>query len=125
MDNSLQKSTMFEAQKLIEQEDHDAAIMLLNAAIGEDMNDADAFNLLGYASRKIGDLGAAAEYYATALGINPTHRGALEYQGELYLLLKRPEKAESNLDKLREICGESCEEYNDLAKDLAVYKSGG
>jgi Flp pilus assembly protein TadD len=78
-------------------------------------NNADVNNLLGFASRKLGLLSQADRYYKKALQINPNHLGALEYQGELFLLQKRVSLAKKNLAKIKKICGSSCEEYQDLA----------
>ena len=61
-------------------------------------------------------------YYANALTINKNHKGALEYQGELFLLLKQPELAQNNLARLLQICGANCEEYLDLKGDIAAYQ---
>ena len=63
-------------------------------AIGEltrvgEARSADWNNLMGYSLRKARtpDLAAAEGYYSEALRINPKHRGALEYSGELYLMM--------------------------------------
>ena len=47
-------------------------------------DDADVFNLLGFALRKSGDYGKALTYYQKALDLDPEHKGAHEYLGELY-----------------------------------------
>ena len=52
-------------------------------------NDADVNNLLGFTSRKLKMYSSSATYYAKALSINPKHLGALEYQGELFIVLKK------------------------------------
>jgi len=81
-------------------------------------NNADVFNLLGFASRKSNKLKDAETYYRKALTINPTHLGALEYQGELFILQKKLPLAKSNLAKLKSLCGLDCEEYLDLKKAI-------
>ena len=60
----------------------------------------DAHNLMGFAYRKLGDYDRALEAYDRALELNPHHRGALEYLGEAYLELDRPELAKDMLDRL-------------------------
>lgn len=53
-------------------------------------------------------------YYRKALDIDPGHKGALEYQGELYVELGQIDKATENLEKLNRICSSGCEEQEDL-----------
>lgn len=55
------------------------AIPLLRKAIAEDGPDADAYNLIGYGTRKLGRLAEALAFYEQALSIDPEHRGAHEY----------------------------------------------
>lgn len=83
---------------------------------------ADTKNLLGYVNRKMGQTKPAMKYYKAALRINPSHRGANEYLGELYLMRKQPAKAQAQLKKLEQICGTSCPEYKELAKSISKYK---
>tara|TARA_X000000950_G_C13915676_1_gene660897 strand:+ start:1088 stop:1561 length:474 start_codon:yes stop_codon:yes gene_type:complete len=79
---------------------------------------ADIENYFGYAYRKLNQLGKSAMHYQNALRINPMHLGALEYQGELYILYKQYDKAKENLAKLKRLCGTNCEEYQELKKAL-------
>jgi tetratricopeptide (TPR) repeat protein len=83
---------------------------------------ADAFNQLGYAHRKLNKLPEARAHYAKALEINPDHRGALEYQGELFLMLDDLKSAEANLARLDKLCFFGCAEYSELKKAIAEYK---
>lgn len=64
----------------------------------------NAFNLTGFAHRKLGDYPAALTAYDRALTLNPHNRGALEYLGEAYLELDRPEDAKAILDRLADVC---------------------
>ena len=57
------------------------------------------------------------------LAINPNHRGANEYLGELYLKLGDPEKARQHLAKLQGLCPTGCSEYNDLKKAVDTYQA--
>ena len=52
-----------------------------------DTGSADWNNLMGYSLRKgaTPDFAGAEKFYNEALRIDPKHRGALEYSGELYL----------------------------------------
>ena len=53
-------------------------------------------------------------YYDKALAMDPSHKGALEYQGELFVTLGQIDKAKANLARLNRICLFGCEEYDDL-----------
>lgn len=99
------------------------AISRLRAVVRADARNADAYNLLGFSSRKIKKYDDAGKYYDLALRYQPAHLGALEYQGELFLILHHPDKASANLDKLQKACGGTCEEYADLKAAIARYKS--
>ena len=90
-----------------------------------DSGSADWNNLMGYALRKNQppDYAAAERYYDEALRLNPKHRGALEYSGELYLLTNRLPLAEARLAALDKACFLPCEEYTDLKKSIASYKA--
>ena len=92
-----------------------------------DAGSADWNNLMGYSLRKAKqpDYEAAERYYNEALRINPKHRGALEYSGELYLLMGDLPKAEERLATLDKVCLLSCAEYRDLKKAIAAYKANG
>jgi tetratricopeptide (TPR) repeat protein len=90
-------------------------------------NSADWNNLMGYSHRKMKtpDLEAAERYYDAALRIDPKHRGALEYSGELYLQLGQMDKAEQRLATLNKVCFLPCAEYTELKKAIERVKSGG
>ena len=79
-------------------------------------NNADVNNLLGFVNRKLKQYSQSATYYTKALKIDPNHLGALEYQGELFMIQKKTALAKKNLDKLKKLCGVNCEEYLDLKK---------
>lgn len=107
---------------LIAASDWKGAIAVLNAVTAAEPGNADAWNLLGYATRKNGDPKAAIPLYAKALALNPRHRGALEYQGEAFVETRNLTRARANLAALKRICGTRCEEYRDLA--AAIAKAG-
>src|SRR5437867_1470037 len=68
-----------------------------------DTGDADWNNLMGYSLRKAPtpDFAGAEKFYDEALRIDPKHRGALEYSGELYLQTGDLARAEQRLAALR------------------------
>ena len=88
---------------------------------------ADWNNLMGYSLRKgkTPDLPGAEKYYEAALRIDPKHRGALEYSGELYLMTGELPKAEQRLATLEKVCAMKCEEYGDLKEAVARFKAAG
>ena len=88
---------------------------------------ADWNNLMGYAMRKQAtpDLGAAQRYYDAALRIDPQHRGALEYSGELALMKGELPVAEQKLEALARICSGGCEEHDELKTAVGRYKASG
>ena len=105
-------------RSLIEAKNFSAALTALQAADKTFPNNADINNLLGYSARNLKQYKPAASYYAKALKIDPKHLGALEYQGELFMLTKKTSEAKKNLAKLKSLCGVNCEEYIDLKKAI-------
>ncbi len=88
---------------------------------------ADWHNLMGYSHRKARqpDHAAAERHYNEALRIDPRHRGALEYSGELYLMTGRLPLAEARLATLDQLCAQPCPEQADLRQAIAAYKARG
>jgi tetratricopeptide (TPR) repeat protein len=76
------------------------------------------YNLLGFSLRNLGDTKAAQTYYQKALDFNPEHKGALEYQGELFVKLGQFDKAQANLARLVKLCPQGCEEREDLEEAI-------
>ncbi len=105
-------------RSLIASKNFSAALTSLKIADINYPNNADINNLLGYSARNLKQNKAAATYYIKALRINPNHLGALEYQGELFIVTKKVSAAKSNLAKLKRLCGVNCEEYLDLKKAI-------
>ena len=109
--------TYAEAKALVDSGDFVAALPILISITKSDAKNADAWNLLGFTQRKLGNMDDSASAYLTVLTINPDHLGALEYQGELFLDTGKPDLARANLDKLKGLCG-GCEEAEDLEKAI-------
>ena len=103
-------------REVIAAQNYSAALTGLQAADQEFANNADINNLLGFVNRKLKQYSQSATYYTKALKIDPNHLGALEYQGELFVIQKKTALAKKNLDKLKKLCGSSCEQYLDLKK---------
>ena len=81
---------------------------------------ADVYNLMGFSQRKTGDYKQAATFYAKALEFNAEHKGALEYQGEMFVELGQMDEAKANLSRLVSLCPTGCEEREDLEKAIAA-----
>jgi Tfp pilus assembly protein PilF len=113
-----------DGEKAVKAKDYTKAIALLERSLSENPKDPDTLNYLGYSHRKIGQKDKALAYYTKALDIDPNHRGANEYLGELYLDMSDLPKAEERLARLSRICGPRCDEYKDLADDIAKFKAG-
>ena len=111
------------AEYLIKAERYAEAIPLLQDVVAKNARDADAWNYLGFASRKLGKNAEALDYYNKALAIDPKHKGVHEYLGELYLQTKEPAKAQEQLVILQGLCSGNCEEVEDLKQALADYKA--
>lgn len=111
------------AEYLIKAEKYEEAIPLLKNVVADNPRDADAWNYLGFASRKLGKNEEAVGYYQKALAIDPKHKGAHNYLGEAYLQMNDVAKAEEQLTILKGICTATCEESEDLAADIADYKA--
>ena len=107
---------------LIKDKNYNKAIVKLREAEGAAKKDADIQNLLGFAHRKSGKLDEAAKYYKSALALDSKHKGALEYQGELFLMRDDKASAEKNLQKLDKICWLGCGELDDLSAAIRNYK---
>ena len=91
------KDPLADARKLIAERKWSAALSGLRRV--NDTRSADWNNLMGYTLRKSAtpDLPGAERHYNEALRINPKHLGALEYVGELHLMLGELAKAEERL----------------------------
>ena len=103
----------------IKAKDFAGALKDLNK-ISDTVQHADVYNLIGFASRKSGDYTNAATFYSKALDFDANHKGALEYQGEMYVELGQVDKAKINLAKLATLCPTGCEEREDLEKAIAA-----
>lgn len=111
--------TFAEAQAAIDAGEFPTAQRLLAVLTVSEPDNADVWNLFGYASRNMKLAGPALEAYETALKLDPNHLGALEYQGEMFVELKRLDEAKANLAKLKDLCGD-CEQAVDLEAAIAA-----
>ena len=75
--------------------------------------------MIGYSKRKSGALDEGIGYYYQALAIDPDNVNTREYLGEGYVVKGRLDLAQAELDRIGTICGESCDQYLDLAAAMA------
>lgn len=118
-----QDSLDFEQLKRqIENNSAEAAATTLQQALADDPSNPDLLNLLGYANRRLGRWEQSREFYSRALALDPRHKGALEYMGELELELDNVDAATILLRQLEKECPAGCDELSDLL--LAFSKRG-
>ncbi|HEY3698937.1 MAG TPA: tetratricopeptide repeat protein [Spongiibacteraceae bacterium] len=120
MGNDNPQEEFVKAVEYINAGDYKHAISLLKRTDRAAPRNADVLNYLGYSYRKSGDQENGLKYYQKALDVEPNHRGANEYMGELYLEMNNLPKAEERLAVLANSCG-SCAEYQLLAKSISAY----
>ena len=88
--------------------------------LAEDSQQADVYNLLGFTLRKTGDFKTSLTYYTKALELQPDHKAAREYLGELYVETGNLAKAQEQLAILAKLCPSGCEEREDLQKAISA-----
>ncbi len=111
------------ARTAIDDGDFAKAEGLLRKAVTENPESADAWNYLGYVSRKQGKLREAEGYYDKALALDKEHVGALEYLGILYVKTGRIDEARKLLARIDDVCFFSCDEYDDLKEAIETGKT--
>jgi Flp pilus assembly protein TadD len=115
-----------QAKKMVEAKNYKSAVPLLEKVVKKQTKNADAWNLLAYSNRKLENFDVALTQYKTALKIQPMHKGANEYLGELYLRVGELPKAQEQLAVLNRMCTDGfvgCAEYNELKDKVAVFIS--
>ena len=110
-------------KKALVAEDWNGALAALKLAALRDPRNADIQNYIGYAYRRLRQLGPAMQHYQEAILLNRRHRSAHEHLGELYLVLGESAKAEQQLAILEEICLIPCVETDDLKRAIAAYQT--
>lgn len=107
---------------LIEEEKYQEAIDKLNEALAENDDDPELLNLIAYSHRQLKHYEIALNYYLKALEIEPDHRGANEYLGELYLALGQLDKALERRDVIDDDCWFRCKELKALESAIEEYR---
>lgn len=110
------------AVRLIHREKYAEAVPYLDRALHERPGSADVLNYLGYTHRMLGDYSGSLVFYQHALALDPDHKGAHEYLGELYLKMNRLADARAQLAELTRLCSGGCEEKDMLTKAISDYQ---
>ncbi|MCH8917814.1 MAG: tetratricopeptide repeat protein [Alphaproteobacteria bacterium] len=109
--------------KAVKAENFGRALGLLAKVVRSDPRNADAWNWIGFSNRKLERFKDSLVAYKKALAIDPDHRGANEYLGELYLKTGDLAKARVRLDRLDSICYFGCEEFDDLKRAIKAFEA--
>ena len=114
------------AEKHIDNQSYNKSLKLLKKLTKrEDLGTkrADIYNLLGFSYRKLEnpDLDKSFAAYMMAIELDPSHLGAHEYLGELYLMKDQKDKALIILEKLDQLAGSNSEEYKELKIAIDEY----
>ena len=109
--------------KAVKAANYGKAIKLLKKEVAKDSRNADAWNYLGFSQRKLKKFDQAMTAYRKALAIDPEHRGANEYLGELFLQTGDLAKAKDRLKKLDDVCTFGCDEFDDLKQAIKAYEA--
>lgn len=96
------------------------AIDSFEAALAVDPAYSDVYLELAEAARKEGLQGKAIHYYREALETEPNNLAAISGEGEAMVEKGAVAKAEENLAKLKSMCGEGCNETQELAAAIAA-----
>ena len=112
------RSAYLEAVERINAGEFMAAVEELRALLQTMGPVPDVLNYLGYAYRNLGRFDESLAYYEQALVLDPEHRGANEYLGELFVELGRMDLAEERLSVLERICPFGCAEFEDLKRRI-------
>jgi len=108
------KTELAQSEKLKQSDANQAAAKATNArnrldksrlklveATTLDETNADAWNMLGFTRRKLGDRAGAFDAYWKCLALKPDHIGAHEYMGEAYLEDGKLAQAREELEWLK------------------------
>jgi tetratricopeptide (TPR) repeat protein len=111
-----------EARALAEEGQYRAALEML--ARIKKQEQPRVLNMIGYSTRKLGDLDKGLDYYHKALALDPNYLLAREYLGEGYLQKGDLAEAKAQLMEIAERCGNHCEEYDKLEKEIVIFVTG-
>lgn len=106
-------------QDMLGSNDAESAIRQFETALAVDPKNVDAYIGMARAYDQLGLPGRAVKFYREGLTIDPTNLLALEEQGAALIKRGAVARAEANLDRIREICGD-CGEASRLQGAIAA-----
>jgi tetratricopeptide (TPR) repeat protein len=90
----------------------------------KDRHKPNVLNLIGYSTRKLGDIDKGIDYYHQALAVDPGYTKARQYLGEAYLQKGDVGKAKEQLMEIADRCGGPCDDYELLVAAIAAHVTG-
>ena len=102
---------------------YQAAADLFKAAIAKRSDYAEAYNMLGFCTRKMGNVAGAFAFYEKALQLKPNFPEAREYYGEAYLQQGDLAKAVQQYIILEKAGSKNASELLDKINDFVNRKS--
>jgi tetratricopeptide (TPR) repeat protein len=106
------------ARKLVLDGQYQAGLAALQALGFDDHPDVATY--IGLAHNKLGRPDQARVWYERALAASPNHLLTLSFSGLLYAERGDLKRAQDNLEKLKQLCGGTCNEYRALDAVLAA-----
>jgi len=110
-----------QATRLMDKQDYADAIRHLIRVNHVQQGNAEILNDLGYAMRMTGDYDTSLSYLQRAIARNPDLKIAYANLGLLYLAMHKPDEAHQQLDALKRLCPNGCEEQDNLNQSIATY----
>ena len=87
-----------------EARDWEGVVLYMGKVVAADPGQDMVWTRLGYAWRRLGDYDKSLAAYDSALKLNPSNRGALEYLGEAYLQMGKIDEARKVASRLMSEC---------------------
>ena len=100
--------------------DTSGAVDSFEAALAIDPAYADVYLELAQAARDQGLQGKAIHYYQQALAKEPNNLTAISGEGQAMVAKGAVAKAQANLAKLKSMCGNNCDQAQQLAAAIAA-----
>ena len=99
------------------------AIAAFELAALRDPTNADIQNYIGYAYRRLRQMGPAIGHYQKALMLNSVTAARTSISVRLIWCWASPPRHSNLLEALENLCPLPCEEYDDLKRAIAAYKT--
>jgi tetratricopeptide (TPR) repeat protein len=88
----------------------------------KDQGDPRVQTMIGFSLRKLGRIDEAMDAYLRVLSAYPDRTNTRQYLGEAFLQIGEPDKAREQLAEIARRCGVACEDYQQLADEIAKYQ---